>query len=120
MTNSQALLNYGFRHYESPKLYQAGETLVEQRMWSGVSKLTQLGLSQDLFVAIPRGQFSSLKAVVQVQPDIMAPVSKGDQLGTFKVTLKGENVVEKPLIALQANPKGNFWRRLVDFFVRLY
>ncbi len=120
MANSQALLNYGFRHYESHKLYQAGDALVERRMWSGVSKLTQLGLSQDLFVAVPRGQFSSLKAVVQVQPDIMAPVSKGDQLGTFKVTLKGEDVLEKPLIALQANPKGSFWRRLVDFFVRLY
>ena len=120
MVNTQALLNYGFRHFESHKLYQAGESLLERRMWKGESKMTQLGLGEDLFVVIPRGRFSGLKAVVHVEPDITAPISQGDQLGTVRISLDGEDVVERPLVALQANPRGNFWRRLVDFFVRLY
>ena len=119
MVNSQSLLNYGFRHYESHKLYQAGEALTEQRIWKGKSKLTQLGLNEDLFVAIPRGQFNNLKATTSIKQDIMAPISQGDQFGTIKITFKGEDIVEKPLIALHANPQGDLWRRLIDFFVRL-
>lgn len=119
MVNSQALLNYGFRYYESHKLYQAGEALTEQRVWKGESKLTQLGLNEDLFVAIPRGQFNNLKATTSIKLDMVAPISQGDQFGTVKITFKGEDIVEKPLIALHTNPQGNLSRRLVDFFMRL-
>lgn len=118
MVNSQALLNYGFRHYESHKLYQAGQVLSEQRIWQGESKLTPLGLDQDLFVAIPRGQFGDLKAVSQIPQDVVAPIAKGDRLGTVKISFRGEAIAERPLIALDANPRGNFWRRVVDFFAR--
>ena len=120
MVNSQALLNYGFRYYEVHQLYHAREVLVERRMWNGESKSLQLGLDHDLFVTIPRGQSNSLKAVVHVEPDIMAPVSEGDKLGTVKVTFGDEDVAEKPLVALGSNPEGNLWRRLFDFFVLLY
>lgn len=118
MVNSQALLNYGFRHYESHKLYQADQVLAEQRIWQGELKLTPLGLDQDLFVAIPRGQFDNLKAVSQVPQDIVAPIARGDRLGTVKISFKGEDIAERPLVALQANPLGNIWRRVVDFFVK--
>lgn len=118
MVNSQALLNYGFRYYESHKLYQADQVLAGQRIWQGESKLTPLGLAQDLFVVIPRGQFENLKAVSQIPRDIVAPIAKGDRLGTVKISFKGEDIAERPLIALQANPRGNIWRRVVDFFAK--
>lgn len=118
--NSQALLNYGFRYYESHKLYKAGETLVEQRMWKGESKLIQLGLDEDLYVTIPRGQYDNLKASMNIESDIVAPIDQGDQVGTVKVTFKGEEYLGKPLVALQANPMGSLWRRIVDFFLQFF
>ena len=118
--NSQALLNYGFRHYESHKLYKAGESLVEQRMWKGASKLIQLGLKDDLNVTIPRGQYDQLKASMKIDSDIVAPIDKGDPVGKVVVMLKGEHYLDQPLVALQSNPKGGLWRRLVDFFIQLF
>ncbi len=118
--NSQALLNYGFRYYESHGLYKAGEVLLEQRMWNGESKSISLGLDEDLNIAIPRGQYDSLKASMQITNDIVAPVEQGDHIGKVKVTLRGEDYLERPLVALQANPEGSFWRRTVDFFLQLF
>ncbi len=118
--NSQALLNYGFRYYESHKLYQAGETLLERRMWKGESKLIQLGLDQDLFVTIPRGKYDDLKASMNIDDEIVAPVNQGDQVGIVKITLKGEDYLETPLVALQSNPEGGLWRSVVDFFVQFF
>ncbi len=118
--NTQALLNYGFRYYESHSLYKAGETLVEQRMWNGESKLIPLGVDEDLNVTIPRGQYDLLKASMDINSDIMAPVEQGHQVGTVKVTLGGKDYLEKPLVTLQDNPSGGLWRRIVDFFVKLF
>ncbi|MBT8113047.1 MAG: D-alanyl-D-alanine carboxypeptidase [Gammaproteobacteria bacterium] len=117
--NSQALLNYGFRYYESHKLYKAGEVLAQQRMWKGESKSIQLGLDKDLFVTIPRGRYEDLKADMDINAEIVAPIQQGDQVGVVKVTLKGENYLEQSLVALQSNPEGGLWRRIVDFFVKL-
>ncbi len=118
--NSQALLNYGFRYYESHKLYKAGEKLTEQRMWKGENKLIQLGLDEDLYVTIPRGRYDELKASMDVDTKIIAPIEQGDQVGIVKVTLKGEDYLEAPLVALQSNPKGGLWRRIVDFFLQFF
>lgn len=118
--NSQALLNYGFRYYESHKLYSAGETLIEQRMWKGENKLIQLGLDEDLYVTIPRGRYDELKASMDVDSKIIAPIEQGDQVGIVKVTLQGEDYLEAPLVAMQSNPKGAIWRRTVDFFLQFF
>jgi D-alanyl-D-alanine carboxypeptidase (penicillin-binding protein 5/6) len=77
-------------------------------------------LEKDLYVAIPRGQYDLLKANMDVDTDIVAPIDQGQQVGAVKITLKGEAYLDKPLVALQANPKGGLWRRIVDFFVRLF
>ncbi|MEJ2114667.1 MAG: D-alanyl-D-alanine carboxypeptidase [Gammaproteobacteria bacterium] len=118
--NSQALLNYGFRYVESHKLYNAGEVLAQQRMWNGEAKSIQLGLDKDLYVTIPRGSYVALKADMDIDAEIIAPIEQGDQVGVVKVSLKGEDYLEQPLVALQSNPKGGLWRRLVDFFIKLF
>lgn len=118
--NTQSLFNYGFRYYESHKLYQAGETLLEQRMWKGESKLISLGLDEDLHVVIPRGQYDFLKAAMNIESDIIAPISRGDQVGSVKISFQGEDYLVKPLVALDDNQQGNMWRRIVDFFSQLF
>lgn len=111
---SQKLLNYGFRFFETHKLYPAGQPLTKARVWQGEKEQVDLGLAEDLFVTIPRRQYKSLKVRSEVTPRLMAPLAKGSKAGKLVVTLEGEPVAERPLVALQDDPEGGIWRQLTD------
>ncbi len=111
---SQALLNYGFRFFETQRLYSAAQALKTTTIWKGASNELKLGLSEDLYVTIPRGQYGQLKAMTEMDKTIIAPAAKEAKYGTVKITLGDEVVAERPLIALQAVEQGGWWRRLVD------
>ena len=117
---SQSLLSYGFRFYESSKLYAAGEGLNQTRIWKGENENLNLGLQEDLHVTIPRGQYKYLDAVMDVNKDIVAPVQKGQQLGTVKVMLDGEEIISRPSIALQSVDEGSIWQRTKDQIIQLF
>jgi len=117
---SQSLLSYGFRFYESNKLYSAGDSLNAARIWKGDAENINLGLSTDLFVTIPRGQYKNLDAVMDVNTDIEAPVQKGAKLGMVTVKLEGKVLVSQPLIALQTVGEGSFIQRSKDQIIRLF
>lgn len=111
---NQTLLNYGFRFYESHRLYQGKTALNEARVWKGTSKTISLGLAEDIYVTIPRRQYKDLKAVINVDKKITAPVADAAKLGSVKVTLKDEVVINKDLVALKAVDQGNIFQRLSD------
>jgi D-alanyl-D-alanine carboxypeptidase (penicillin-binding protein 5/6) len=111
---SQALLNYGFRFFETHKLYAAGTQLTSSRVWKGTTDNTALGIDKDLYVTIPRGQYQSLDASMSIDNRIMAPVSAGQALGTVLVKLGDDIVAEQPLISLQNIEEGSFWQRIAD------
>ncbi len=111
---SQALLNYGFRFFETQRLYSAAQPLKTTTIWKGASKELKLGLSEDLYVTIPRGQYRLLKAVMEMDKTIIAPAAKDAKYGMVKITLGDEVVAERPLVALQPVALGGWWRRLVD------
>ncbi|MGZ8136813.1 MAG: D-alanyl-D-alanine carboxypeptidase family protein [Methylococcaceae bacterium] len=111
---NQTLLNYGFRFYESHRLYQGKTALKEARIWKGEIQDLPLGLAEDLYVTIPRRQYKDLKAVITVDKKITAPIKEGEKLGTVKVTLQDQVLADKDLVALQAVEKGNIFRRLYD------
>ena len=111
---SQALLNYGFRFYETHKLYDAGTKLTTSRIWKGRTETVPLGLDQTLYVTIPRGQYKSLDASMSINDLIMAPVRKGQPLGTVQVKLSDEIVANQPLVSLQTIAEGSFWQRISD------
>ncbi|MCX7104574.1 MAG: D-alanyl-D-alanine carboxypeptidase [Methylococcales bacterium] len=111
---NQTLLNYGFRFYESHRLYQGKTALNDARVWKGASKTISLGLAEDIYVTIPRRQYKDLKAVINVDKKITAPVADGAKLGSVKVTLKDEVVINKDLVALKAVDQGNIFQRLSD------
>jgi len=112
--DSQSLLNYGFRFFETHQLYSAGQSLADTRVWKGAVKQLRLGLAEDLRVTIPRGQYESLSAHMVLDPRIMAPVRKGKTCGHVNVSIGDEEIARVPLIALQDVPGGGLWRRLVD------
>ena len=117
---SQSLLSYGFRFYESSKLYSAGKSLNTARVWQGAAESLNLGLNEDLFITIPRGQYKYLDAVMDVNTDIEAPIKKGQQLGLVTVKLDGKVLSTQPLVALHAVEKGSFIQRSKDQIIRLF
>ncbi len=111
---SQALLNYGFRFFETHKLYEGGSKLTTARVWKGTVESVDLGLADTLYVTIPRGEYKNLDASMQLQEQILAPVSKGQVLGRVIIRLGDRLISEKDLIALNAVDEGSFWQRIVD------
>jgi len=116
---SQALLNYGFRFYESHTLYDAGEVLSRPRVWSGEHETLTVGLDKDLAITIPRGAYDNLDATMDIDKNIEAPVSKGQQIGVVKVSLDGEVLASVPLVALETVNEGNLFQQAKDYVLRL-
>lgn len=111
---SQSLLNYGFRFFETHKLYDADAKLVDARIWKGSSETLPLGVEQALYLTIPRGRYDDLQANVQRAPRIIAPVAAGDPQGSLVINLDGDTLTEVPLVALESVDEGSFWQRTVD------
>lgn len=119
-SSTQALLNYGFRFYTTHKLYDAGQSLTETRVWKGSSKQLPLGLENSLYVTVPRGRYEDLEASMIVTPVIEAPVAQGTQLGNVNLKLDDEIVAEVPLVALQEVSKGGMMSRMSDHVILLF
>lgn len=121
---SQKLLSYGFRYFQTHKLYSGGESLQQSRVWGGVSKEVSLGLAKDLYLTIPRGADDDLDAKIFIDDVIKAPISEGQELGNLTVVLNDETLVDQPLVALQAVEQAGFFARLWDniklFFLGLF
>ena len=116
---SQALLNYGFRFFESHTIYGAGEVLSRPRIWSGEYETLTVGLANDLAIAIPRGAYDNLDATMDIDKNIEAPVSKGQQIGVVKVSLDGEELASVPLVALETVNEGSLFQQAKDYVLRL-
>ncbi len=111
---SQKLLNYGFRFYETHKLYNAGDERIKSEIWKGQEEDLSIGLAEDLFISIPKGSYDKLEANVDLPNILTAPIQQGTQLGTLNIQLNGEVLVQKPLIALQTAEQAGWWSRSMD------
>ena len=120
----QKMLNYGFRYYQSERLFRTGQELLEARVWGGASGSLSVGLTEDVYVTIPRGSRDSLESTVELDSVIKAPISMGDELGRVTVKLGDDVVVDQPVLALSDIPEGGFFKRIWDaiklFFVQLF
>lgn len=120
---SQKLLAYGFRFYETVDLYAANEELNTVKVWSGVQDELPLGTAEPLAVTIPRGQAQGLEVILDLDKTIKAPVTEGARYGTVKIMLGDETVEETPLVALQSvEPAGlvkRIWHSILLFFFNL-
>ncbi len=111
---TQALLNYGFRFYESHRLYAAGAELAQARVWKGSVETVAVGLRDALWITIPRGRYRELDATMNLRTNATAPVATDTELGRVRVMLGDRLVAEHPLYALSPVPEGSVWQRMVD------
>ncbi len=111
---TQALINYGFRFFETRLLYKAGEEIARARVWKSANEYSPLGVMKDLYITVPRGSYDSLESVRNMPAIIEAPVAAGQPLGEIKVSLNDEVLLQEQLRALADNPSGSLWQRAVD------
>ncbi len=117
---SQKLLNYGFRFFETHRLYAPYKALTKVRVWKGEVEELPLGLARELYVTIPRGEYDNLKATMKLEPRITAPVNKGQRYGSVVVSLEDKTLAEAPLVALQDVPEGGLIQSLKDEILQLF
>ncbi|HSH85296.1 MAG TPA: D-alanyl-D-alanine carboxypeptidase family protein [Guyparkeria sp.] len=113
---AEALLNYGFRFFETVDVRPGGETLATPRVYKGQTDQTPVGLRQDLSVLVPKSRRDELTVSLRLDPELVAPVHEGDTLGQLMVRLGDEPLVERPVVALADNPEGGIVKRLTDSF----
>ena len=113
--NSQALLNYGFRFYESHKLYAAGQELIKKRVWFGEQEELALGVKEDVLITIPRGRYNDLSPSLELTSRIEAPIEQHQVVGKVQIKLGDQDYTELDLVALSAMPEGGIIRKITDF-----
>ena len=113
---SQKLLEYGFRNFETHKLYDAGSVLSSVRVWKGSQSEVPAGITEDFYVSIARGRYDQLKGGMQLDKGVDAPIKRGDTLGKIIIKDQGLDKVIKtaPLLALEDVEEGGWWSKIVD------
>ncbi len=111
---SQALLNYGYRFYETHRLYRAEDVLKTARIWYGEREQVPMGVGKDIYITIPRGRYRDLDASMEIDGEIAAPVERGQQLGQVNIRLDDELIVSEQIVAMQAVAEGSLFTRALD------
>ena len=113
-SDAQKLLNYGFQAYDTVQLYSSGKAVSNLRVWKGESREVAAGFFTDQFLTLPKGRADKLAlSMIAIEP-LVAPVVKGQRLGTVRVSLDGKAMAEFPLVALDDVPTANIFNRAWD------
>ncbi len=112
--NSQSLLNYGYRYFETHLLYSANETLQTARIWYGDQEQIALGVENDIHITIPRGRYRDLQASMEIDSEINAPVTRGREMGVVNVKLDDELIVSENIVAIHAVNDGGLLVKALD------
>ncbi|AYH41896.1 D-alanyl-D-alanine carboxypeptidase family protein [Azoarcus sp. DN11] len=114
---SLKLLNYGFQFFDTAKLYSANQELSRFRVWKGEKNELPVGFLNDFVISLPKGQAEKVQSQLTSRQPVVAPLQKGQQVGTLQLTLDGQPLGEYPVVALQDVPVAGFFGRLWDTIV---
>ena len=113
---SEKLLTWGFRFFETVTPIKADAPFAQQRVWFGDRSQVNLGVAKDAALTIPKGQMKNLKASFRLTtPQLEAPLKKNQVVGTIDFQLDGKTIEQRPLVVLQDVPEGGFFSRMIDF-----
>ena len=118
---SLKLLNWSFQNFDSVKLYDQNQPGLDARVWEGTVETVKLGPSAPpIWVTVPRGKSGDLKPVAQRTDPLVAPLTKGQQVGTLQLTLDGKILRTEPLVVQDAVERAGFFGRMVDLVKRQF
>jgi len=117
---SQKLLAYGFRYYQTHKLYSVGDTLTTARVWKGVEDELSLTIPNDILATIPRGSHKSVTAESHIEGVVEAPISKGQKIGTLQIMLDQDLIREADLVASEEVKEAGIFSRIIDSVILMF
>ena len=120
MRESQKLLSYGFRNFDTQTLYQEGINLQQLEVYFGQSEKVEVGVAEDITVTFPRGYYDDIQVEMDVPEYLEAPIAAGAQVGEIRLTLDDELLYSAPLQTLQGVSESNFFSRLGDSIYLFY
>ena len=120
LRDTQKLLAYGFRYFETHDLYSGGEPLATLRVWYGTAEEVTLGIDEPIRLTVPRGRYEDLGAALDIPDEIEAPITVGDRVGVLRVTLDDEILAERSLLAQTAVAEAGFFSRRGDDLERFF
>lgn len=120
----RALLNWGFSSYESVTPMKAGTVLSDAPVWFGVADSVKVGIDNDLSLTLPRGKKDVVEAKTRLQPELEAPIAKGQVVGEVVVSIEGKVLATQPVVAMEAVEEANvlvrLWHYLKRFLTNLF
>ena len=103
-TESQKLLNYGFQFFDTVRLYEKNQPVATLQVWKGRANSVKAGFTSDFYLSLPKGNGEKLKATVESEQPLLAPINAGQRVGTMRLTLDGKLYRELPVVALETVP----------------
>lgn len=114
---SRELINFAFQNFERKTIYNAGSTIADVNVLHGTEKTVPVGVSEEITATLPRVQYNNLKAQIQVNPDLEAPIAKGESVGNLEFYIDQHLLYSFPVVALQDVEKTGIFTRLWDSFL---
>jgi serine-type D-Ala-D-Ala carboxypeptidase (penicillin-binding protein 5/6) len=111
---SEDLLNYGYRFYETHKIYSANVPIEQVPVYYGKVNTVPVGVGSDFYVTVPSGQYQKVKMGLQLNVPLKAPLTQDEKIGTIVATVNGKAVANTDAVALQAIDKGGIFTRMFD------
>jgi D-alanyl-D-alanine carboxypeptidase (penicillin-binding protein 5/6) len=111
---SSSLLNYGFTFYDTKLVVKGGAVLATARVWKAQTPSVDLGITDDLYITLPRGEADGIKTATDVQPRLIAPLGLDTTAGSLRVFAGSQTLTTMPLHPLKSVTAGGWWRRLID------
>lgn len=111
---TQKMLNYGFRFYETHKLYEVGDVVSSARVWSGAENSVDLGINEEVYITIPRGRADELTATLDSEEFIRGGFEAGTVLGSVSVSLEDEVLYSGDVVAIEGVERAGWLKRLID------
>ncbi len=118
-SESKQLLSYGFRFYDTLMPTAAGTDIANARVWMGQKDELKVGVNRDVYLTLPKGDVNKLKAEVEYNGDLLAPIAQEQVVGTLLYKVDGKVVKETELVALEPVEEGGIFKRIMDWFKRL-
>ena len=117
---SKALLEYGFRFYETHKIFEENKIITEGKVFGGSQQMVKLGVLEDAYISIPRRQIKNIKQKYVIDKNLTAPINQGDAVGYVVIQLDRETLTTIKLYSMESVNEGSFYRKTLDSILRSF
>uniref|UniRef100_UPI0039F0BD1F D-alanyl-D-alanine carboxypeptidase family protein n=1 Tax=Bordetella sputigena TaxID=1416810 RepID=UPI0039F0BD1F len=115
---SLKLLNWSFQNFDTVKLFDTNQPALDARVWEGKTETVKLGPPAPVWIAVPRGKAADVKPVAERTDPLVAPLEKGQRVGTLRLTLDGQTLRTEPLVVREPVERAGFFGRMIDMVKR--